>query len=257
MNMKHLLVPLCLAATIQFAGAQTPTPAAPPADAAPADISGKVVETITTAGYTYVRVDTGAKQVWATAPAFAVKQGDTVSFSASMPMANYHSKSLNRDFDTVYFTGSIAVNGGGNKPAALPPGHPAINNGTGEQPLPPGHPALGAAAAAVDLKNIPRAKDGQTVQEIIAAGKKLAGKEVTVRGKIVKYNAGIMDKNWLHIRDGSGDAGRGDNDLTVTTATDAKPGDTVLVTGKVSVNKDFGAGYKYAVILEDAKVTVE
>ena len=66
-----------------------------------------------------------------------------------------------------------------------------------------------------------------------------------------------MGKNWLHIRDGSGSADKSDNDLTVTTSTPAKLGDTVLVTGLVSLNKDFGAGYKYTVILDDAKVTVE
>jgi hypothetical protein len=71
----------------------------------------------------------------------------------------------------------------------------------------------------------------------------------------VKYNGGIMGKNWLHIRDGSGQ--EGNNDLTVTTDAPAKVGDTVLVKGKVSTDRDFGGGYKYPVIVEDAKVTVE
>jgi hypothetical protein len=78
-----------------------------------------------------------------------------------------------------------------------------------------------------------------------------------VRGKVVKYNAEIMGKNWLHIQDGSGSADKSNNDLTVTTTTPAKVGDTVLVTGSVTTNKDFGAGYKYTVILDDAKVVVE
>jgi len=73
----------------------------------------------------------------------------------------------------------------------------------------------------------------------------------------VKYNGMVMGKNWLHIQDGSGSIDQKDNDLTVTTATPAKLGDTVLVTGRVTTNKDFGAGYRYAVILEDAGVTVE
>ena len=64
-----------------------------------------------------------------------------------------------------------------------------------------------------------------------------------------------MGKNWLHIRDGSGS--EGGNDLTVTTSTAAKVGDTVLVSGKVGVDRDFGSGYKYAVIIEDAQVVVE
>jgi hypothetical protein len=78
---------------------------------------------------------------------------------------------------------------------------------------------------------------------------------VVVRAKVVKYNPQIMGKNWLHLEDGTGKAGS--NDLTVTTNGEAKVGDTVLVTGVVTTNKDFGAGYKYDVILEDANVKVE
>jgi hypothetical protein len=226
-------------------------------DAVPANYSGKVIETMNAGGYTYVQVDTGTKKVWAAAPPVTVKTGDTVSFPTAMPMTDFHSTTLKRDFDLVYFANGITVNGGQSAPA-LPPGHPALGGGDSKT-LPPGHPALkgDTAAPVIDLKNIARAKDGQTVQEIISAGKKLAGKEVTVRGKIVKYNAGIMGKNWIHLQDGSGSAEKRDNDLAVTTATDAKLGDTVLVTGKVSANKDFGAGYKFAVILNDAQVTVE
>jgi hypothetical protein len=84
----------------------------------------------------------------------------------------------------------------------------------------------------------------------------LSGQKVAVRGKIVKVNAGIMNTNWLHVRDGSG--AEGTNDLTVTTAgTVPNVGDTVLLTGTVALNKDFGMGYSYDVIVEDAEVTVE
>ena len=123
--------------------------------------------------------------------------------------------------------------------------------------LPPGHPAIGAAAAkpTVELTGIKPVKGGKTVGAINADRVKLSGKPVSVRGKVVKYNGGVMGKNWLHIRDGSGS--EGGNDLTVTTSTAAKVGDTVLVSGKVGVDRDFGSGYKYAVIIEDAQVVVE
>jgi hypothetical protein len=65
-----------------------------------------------------------------------------------------------------------------------------------------------------------------------------------------------MGKNWLHVRDGSG--AEGTNDLTITTAgTLPNVGDTVVVTGNVALNKDFGMGYAYDVLVEDAQVTVE
>ena len=207
-------------------------------------------------------VDTGNKKLWAAAPQFEAKVGDKVTVSGGTPMANYHSKSLNRDFDEVCFTGNIAVNSGDSAPSGaapkLPPGHPALN-GAPTPALPPGHPSITGSPAApkLDLTGIKRADGGKTIQEIFAAQSKLAGKTIAVRGKVVKYNSQIMGKNWLHIRDGSGSDLNSDNDLTVTTVNDAKLGDTVLVSGKVSTKKDFGAGYKYDVILEDAKVTVE
>jgi hypothetical protein len=257
MKTKHLLLSIGLLVAIRFAMAGDTTSASITAERG---FSGKVVETTNTAGYTYVRVDTGREKLWATTTEFAVKVGDTVAVAAGIPMSNYHSKSLNRDFDVVYFTGSIAVNGGnaGSVPG-LPPGHPPIGGAAAGAGLPPGHPSLTAPSAApkIDLTGIKRAVGGKTIQEIYAAKLKLAGTTVTVRGKVVKYNAMILGKNWLHIQDGSGKADSGNNDLTVTTSTPAGLGATVLVTGLVSTNRDFGAGYKYGVIIEDATVTAE
>jgi hypothetical protein len=78
---------------------------------------------------------------------------------------------------------------------------------------------------------------------------------VAVRGKVVKYNPGIMGKNWIHLRDGSGSNEKKDNDLTVTTSDSAAVGGVVLVKGRVHLDRDFGSGYVYSVIIEDAKVS--
>jgi hypothetical protein len=271
--MKRLLLTLCLACLTQFASAQNE----PAASGDENGFTGKVLETMTTAGYTYVLVDTGTHTNWAAATEFPVKVGDTVTVAAGAPMSNYHSKTLNRDFAVVYFTGSITVAGSDAASAApkLPPGHPPIGGDQATPALPPGHPALPAtqpaqglppghpsvtgktAAPNLDLTGIKRAKDGKTVKEIVDARKKLSGKPVVVRGKVVKYNAGIMGKNWLHIRDGSGTEEKNNHDITVTTANAVSLGDIVLVKGTVSTDKDFGAGYRYEVIIEDAAVTVE
>jgi hypothetical protein len=80
----------------------------------------------------------------------------------------------------------------------------------------------------------------------------LSGKSVTVRGTVMKFNSGIMDRNWLHIQDGSGTADAKTNDLTITTAADVKVGDVVTLTGLVGTKKDFGSGYAYDVIIEKA-----
>jgi hypothetical protein len=182
-----------------------------------------------------------------------------------MEMRNYQSKTLNRTFDTVSFTDKITVNGksasvpssAGGKTADLPQGHPPIGGAPAKAHLPEGHPAVGAKAAQApaDFSKIKKAPGGKTVAEVYAGKAKLNGEQTSVRGKVVKYNAMIMGKNWIHIQDGTGAAGS--NDLLVTSASEVKVGDTVLVTGKVATDKDFGAGYKYAILIEDAKIVVE
>lgn len=135
---------------------------------------------------------------------------------------------------------------------AAPAGSPAkqqlsADQGTslkGSQPSP---------EAATSFSGIGKAD--HDIAEIYAGKDKLAGTVVNVRGKVVKFSSMIMGRNWVHIQDGSGSSGT--NDLTVTTTGTAKLGDIVLVTGTVTLNKDFGSGYKYALIFEDAKVFVE
>lgn len=246
--MKHVFFAACLLIATQAVQSAESTKPSPAKDAASAPklgggMSGKVVETMNAGEYTYVLVDTGAKKAWAAAPRFTVKPGDSVEIADSMPMPNYHSKTLNRDFDVVHFAGGVVVNGV--KPASTTP------------ELPQGHPPIGAPAApaAVAVTGVKKADGGKTIAEIYAEKTKLSGKQVKIRGKVVKYNAQIMGKNWVHIRDGSGT--EGSNDLLVTTSSPTKVGDTILVTGTVAINKDFTAGYKYPVLIEDAKVTAE
>jgi hypothetical protein len=122
--------------------------------------------------------------------------------------------------------------------------------------MPADHP-VAKPSAAVDYAGIAKAEGGKTVAEVYAEKDALAGQPVSVRGKVVKTNTGIMNMDWVHVRDGSGE--EGSNDLTVTTKGGAVPqvGDTVLVTGTVVLNKDFGMGYSYPVMLENAEVKVE
>jgi predicted small lipoprotein YifL len=122
--------------------------------------------------------------------------------------------------------------------------------------LPEGHPLPSTQPTDIDLTGIAKAEGGKTIEEIFTEKATLAGSKVAVRGKVVKVNPDIMGKNWLHVRDGSGTDGT--NDLTVTTAA-ALPevGKTVVVNGTVALDQDFGMGYQYAVILQDAEITVE
>lgn len=220
------------AASVPEGGAQS--------QAAPASYTGAIVETMDSGGYTYVKLRAGEQDIWAAAPQCEVEVGQEVTIAAAMPMDNFRSDTLDRTFDRVYF-----VNGFGEAQSSEAADSPAWAHGK-DTASPP---------ADVDLSGIPKVAGGFTVAEIHALGASLEGKQVQVRGKIVKYLPGIMGKNWIHLRDGSGAAGS--NDLTVTTNAEAEVGDLVLITGPLSVNKDFGAGYEYDVIVEDASVTVE
>lgn len=149
---------------------------------------------------------------------------------------------------------ALALSGCEKEPAAtaaLPADHPEVGTPTSEP-----HPMPSAPAQAVDLSGIEKAQGGKTIAEVFAQKDRLAGQMVVIRGKVVKTNPRIMGKNWLHVRDGSG--AEGSNDLTVTTVGAAPTvGDTVVVTGPVVLNKDFGMGYTYDVLIEDAEVTIE
>ena len=220
-----------------------PPPAAPASETA--GFQGTVMETINSAGYTYVNVDTGKDKIWAAAPETPVNKGDRVTIPPGMLMRNHHSKTLNRTFDAVYFVSAISV--AGTKPTEGSPASDSADMVHGRN--------IAAVPSDINFSGIAKPEGGKTVSEIYLQKDKLVGKEVILRGKVVKFSPQIMGKNWMHIQDGTGD--KGSNDLTITTSASAKVGNTVLVKGVLTTNKDFGLGYKYDVILEDAQVTVE
>lgn len=256
--MKELVTIFCIAmlslSLLAGCGGDKPAPKSevvkPSAQTAPAvpqsvpGKSGKVLETMDTAGYTYVHVDTGKEKFWAAAPQFAAKVGDDVVVPEGMPMPDYHSKTLDRTFAMVYFVPSILVAGAENLAGDMPAAHPPMHGGK-----------TVVKTTDVDLSGITPAEGGQTVADLFAGKADLAGKPVKVRGKVVKFSPAIMGKNWIHLQDGSGAAGT--NDLTVTTSAIVKKGDTVTISGILVIDKDFGYGYAYDVIIEDADVTVE
>ena len=112
-----------------------------------------------------------------------------------------------------------------------------------------------APAASGPIK-VEKAKgaDAYTVSETYEKIEKLEKKTVSVRGQVVKVSKGIMGKNWVHLQDGSGDAGKGTNNLVVTSQDVPKVGDVVTAKGTIYKDKDFGAGYLYKVIVEEATV---
>ena len=248
--------------------AARPAPPAVPAG------HGKVLETMNAGSYTYARVETASGEHWLAGPQATVKVGDTVSWPSGMEMKNFKSPTLGRTFDSILFVDALSAGAPGNAggaagahdSGAAAGGHGAAGAaGAGNAaPASPSSPheasphgsMSGKAADDAPITGIAKADGGQTVAEIYAQKARLEGKEVVVRGKVVKANNGVMGRNWLHLRDGT-HSEAGENDLTVTTPGSANVGDVVIVRGKVVLNKDFGFNYKYDVMLEDATVTVE
>ncbi len=207
-----------------------------------------VLETMNAGGYTYAKLATAGGEKWVAGPETTLAVGDKVQVDGGQLMTDFHSNTLDRTFPEIYFISSF---GGGGAPS---PGTMAAHGEVAGH----GAPATGHTGApepgAAEVGNIEPAAGGARVADVHANKAKLAGKPVTLRGKVVKYNGGIMGRNWLHLQDGSGAAAEGTHDITVTTADAAAVGDVVTITGTVSIDKDFGGGYAYAVIVEDAKL---
>jgi hypothetical protein len=161
-------------------------------------------------------------------------------------MTNFESKKLNRTFDLVYFAGGLEN---------LTAPAPAADVGDA---LPPGHPSPDdtAPAPAMDAK-VAELKPGQNIAYVYANKDELANQQISLRGKVVKYNEGILGWNFIHIQDGSGNVADGSNDLTVTSKVGTAVGETIVVTGTIILNKDFGAGYSFPVLMENASITAE
>jgi len=210
--------------------------------AAAQGLSGKVLERIDASPYCYLRIQTSRGEVWAAVPEAKIEKGTEVTVVNPMLMANFESKTLKRTFAEVYF-GSLAPAGGTAAPAPAAPPAGAAPMGT----PPPAPMEVGKLDKATGA-------DARTVAEIWSQKASLKGKTVTIHGKVVKYNPGVMGKNWMHLQDGSGEAGKGTHDITVTSQDSVAKGDIVTIKGVVRLDKDFGAGYTYAIIVEDAKV---
>jgi hypothetical protein len=249
-----LLVALAVAGCKKKEAAPPQQAAAPVPEGAPtATIKGTVLERLDAPPYSYIRIKTAEGESWVAVPKAETPNGAEITVSGAMPMQNFESKTLQRKFELVYF-GTLGGTDGAPPPAAAaaaadPMGGPPAN-------MAAQHAAAAAGPSDVGNVKVPKAAgaDARTVAEVYAQRSALKEKAVTIRGKVVKYNEGIMGRNWLHIRDGSGSAGK-DNDLTITTADKAGVGDVVVVKGTVRVDKDFGAGYAYPVIVEDAKLS--
>ncbi len=203
-------------------------------------LQGTLIESIDAGTYSYLRLKTDDGEVWAATMRTQAPKGTWVVIRDPMLMTNFEAKSLNRTFPRIYF-GSKADTAGASSPAAA---HAAVHE---QRPQ----------ASDVKVARVAKATGptGRTVDEVFSQRRQLGGKKVAVRGTVVKFSAGIMNRNWVHLRDGSGSSKDATNDLLVTTKQTVKAGDVVLAQGVARTDADFGAGYTYPIVLEGAMLT--
>ena len=210
-------------------------------------VRGTVLETLNAGIYTYVFIETDQDQRWVAVPKTAVLVDDVVLTEQGMAMIDFESKTLNRTFEVVYFSGGLQ-----NLTAPAPLA--ADTSGA----LPQGHPSTDSTVeAAPQVVKVAELTPGENIAYVYANQDALAGQPISLRGEVVKYNANILGTNFIHIQDGSGDVADGSNDLTVTSKAVTAVGETVVVTGTVIQNKDFGYGYNFPVLMEDASISSE
>ncbi|TNE53732.1 MAG: hypothetical protein EP344_14780 [Bacteroidetes bacterium] len=222
---------------------QHSTPAANPAVATqPAQAAAEIhkvtaEESLDTERYTYVRVNENGESYWIALPKTPVEIGATYYFKGGLLKKNFASREHNRVFETLYLVSGISQQ----PPGAAAGGGSAVDQALGnlhdhDQIEPPG--------------NIQAAPGAVRIGDLVGQKNKYAGKTVKVTGKVMKVNLMIMGRNWLHLQDGSGD----NYDLTVTTQQNIPPGHIVTMEGTIGLDVDFGAGYRYDIIMENAEI---
>jgi hypothetical protein len=198
----------------------------------------EVKEVIQTTSYTYLKVDKNDEEMWIAITRQDIKEDQIIYFEGGLEMNNFESPELNRTFESVFFVDRIS-----DQPITQDMPHGMGMDQGQNQPMKP-------VIDRLDIR-ISQPEGGTAIGILYLDRNGYAGQNVIVRGQVTKVNAGIMGRNWVHIQDGSSSDDY--YDLTVTTDHLPQMGDTVTYSGTLSLDKDFGAGYFYEVILEDAE----
>jgi hypothetical protein len=242
--------------TDQLSKTSSQTPDAPPLGAS----SGKVVQKLDANIYTYIRLDDGSgNETWAAVPKTQLEIGEPIALKGGTVMRNFYSKTLNRTFDSIIFAAGV-IRAGGDKNAQIQTAAMVgsdVNRSGIAAPGPTPQTRGGHSTAPLTKLKIEKstAQNGYTVGELFEKAASLNKQKVTVKGQVVKVNPDIMGRNWLHIQDGTGDVAKNTHDLVVTSTDIAEKGAIISIEGTVAVDKDFGFGYRYNVIVEDAVLT--
>jgi len=229
-------------------GKEAKIPSAIPAKKAPI-FYGKVLEIKPAMGYKYLKIQEQGKQTWVAIANAPVKVGDEIGFDKKTMMKNFKSKALGQEFKEIYFASDVYLP---QKPTAPKSMKDLLGLGnTAKDP----HAGMGTGMSPQPKDEKPAKpfvkKDAYTVEEVHMWRQNLKDQNITVKGTVYKVSKGIMKRDWVHLGDGTGNEQKLTDDLVFTAPTSAiKAGDKIIARGTVAVDKDFGYGYFYPVIIE-------
>ncbi len=189
----------------------------------------KVIEAQSGDRYSYLRVHDGNRKYWITSWKVDAHPGDDLYFQSGILKVNMFSKALNKQLDTMYMVSRIAKSPEELSQMVQPDQKDTPGNSSASSPLPK------------DIKIV-------KIADLNAHPDQYEGKFVTVMGKSVKVNNHILGKNWIHIQSPNGD------DIAITTQDEIEVGQPCTFTGKVYKDMDFGSGYRFNVIIQEAKL---
>ncbi len=198
-----------------------------------------VQEVIQVSSYTYLHVLEGSEKRWIAVPTVEASVGEVYYYKGGMAMPNFHSNELKRTFDSVLFLGSIT------SADAIDLDKGMVDPDVAKEDL---APEKQATLNRLEL-NIAPVEGGIRIASLFEKAAQYAGKHVKVVGEVTKFTSNIMGRNWIHFQDGT--AYDGNYDLMVTSQEKVSVGDVLVFEGVVAVDKNFGAGYVYKVIMED------
>ena len=214
---------------------------------------GKVLEIQGVMGYKYLKVDENGTQHWVAIANAPVAVGDRVGYDKRTIMHDFESKSLGKTFKEIIFASEVYLPQKVQKPQSM---KDILGLGSKDP-----HKGMGMGMSPDEEEKPAKPfvkKDTYTVEEVHMWRKSLEGQVISLEGTVFKVSHQIMKRDWVHLGDGTGVEKELTDDLVFTAAsTDIKTGDEVIATGKVIVNKDFGYGYFYKVLIQDATFEVK
>jgi len=229
---RHLF--LVLTVILLLTGCKGPL-SAPTTAEAKSGLHKVVVNEVVQAGeYTYLNVSEKRKKIWLAVPAIHVNTGDKLSYIGGLEMTDFFSKELKRTFPSLILLENVNTEE-----------IPGAKNGSINSQYTPV-----VKTEKIDI-SIEPGEGCISIAKLLESKSVYSGKIIRVKGKITKYNPAILNKNWIHIQDGT--QFNGGFDLTITTDSQLVVGDTATFEGTITLKKDFGYGYFYDVIMEDGK----